>query len=73
MPRDDAPAKHPDAEPPLPGETLETTAAARRALSWLKAESPGEERRRILAVRRWLRAHEIRWQPRKYDPTWEMP
>jgi hypothetical protein len=64
MPRDDVPAKYPDAESPLPGETLESTRAAQRAQSWLNAKSPSEERRRILAVRRWLHAHQWRLTPR---------
>lgn len=62
MPRDDAPAKCRSAEPPLPGETLESTRAAQRAQSWLNAEDPAEERRRVVAVRKWLRAHARRWE-----------
>jgi hypothetical protein len=62
MPRDDAPAKYPDAEPPLPGETLESTRIAYDAAVWLKAPARGEERRRVIAVRRWLRAHARRWE-----------
>ena len=62
MPRDDAPAKYPDAEPPLPGETLESTRAAQMTRAWLQAPASGEERRRIVAVRNWLRAHARRWE-----------
>jgi hypothetical protein len=62
MPRDDAPAKHRNAEPPLPGETLRTTRDAQILRAWLNAEDPAEERRRVIAVRRWLRKHAQRWE-----------
>lgn len=62
MPRDDAPAKYRNAEPPLPGETLELTRAAQMTRAWLQVPASGEERRRIVAVRNWLRAHARRWE-----------
>jgi hypothetical protein len=62
MPRDDAPAKYRNAEPPLPGETLTTTRDAQILRAWLQAPAHGEERRRLVAVRNWLRAHARRWE-----------